>query len=83
MWDDNADLALAIQLQNELNNEDMSCQLDTKHEDGSKLQSLVDPIWELIDPNPDARDLFLQFNDRYFWGKLSAVEVRWSPRMTL
>lgn len=45
--------------------------------------SVVDGSWELIDPNPDVRALFLQFNDLYFWGKLSGVEVRWSPRMTL
>lgn len=45
--------------------------------------SLVDPQWELIDPNPDVRMLFLQYNDKFFWGRLSGVEVRWSPRMTL
>ena len=45
--------------------------------------SLVDERWETLDPNPDARSLFLQFNERFFWGKLAGVEVRWSPRMTL
>ncbi|XP_067840195.1 DNA-dependent metalloprotease SPRTN [Heptranchias perlo] len=45
--------------------------------------SVVDESWELIDPNPDLRALFLQFNDMYFWGRLAGVEVRWSPRMTL
>lgn len=45
--------------------------------------SVVDPSWELTDPNPDVRSLFLEFNDTYFWGKLDCVEVRWSPRMTL
>ncbi|KER20755.1 hypothetical protein T265_10775 [Opisthorchis viverrini] len=45
--------------------------------------SLVDPMWELIDPAPDVRALFLQFNSTFFDGKLSSVEVRWSPRMTL
>ncbi len=44
---------------------------------------LTDERWEMLDPNPDARALFLQFNDRFFWGKLAGVEVRWSPRMTL
>lgn len=45
--------------------------------------SLIDTSWELIDPNPDARSLFLEFNDKFFWGSLGGVEVRWSPRMTL
>ncbi|XP_013421237.1 sprT-like domain-containing protein Spartan [Lingula anatina] len=49
----------------------------------NKTISLVDERWELLDPNPDARALFLEFNDTYFWGRLAGVEVRWSPRMTL
>ncbi|XP_039981076.1 DNA-dependent metalloprotease SPRTN [Xiphias gladius] len=45
--------------------------------------SIVDESWETLDPNPDARAMFLEFNDMFFWGKLSGVEVKWSPRMTL
>ncbi|MCJ8749935.1 hypothetical protein PDJAM_G00193280 [Pangasius djambal] len=45
--------------------------------------SIVDESWEMLDPNPDVRAMFLQFNDMFFWGKLSGVEVKWSPRMTL
>lgn len=45
--------------------------------------SVVDESWETLDPNPDVRAMFLQFNDKFFWGKLSGVEVKWSPRMTL
>ena len=45
--------------------------------------SVVDESWELIDPIPNIRDLFLQFNDAYFDGKLAGVEVKWSPKMTL
>lgn len=45
--------------------------------------SLIDPSWELIDPNPDIHTLFLTFNNQFFWGRLSTVEVKWSPRMTL
>ncbi|CAG0919113.1 unnamed protein product [Notodromas monacha] len=45
--------------------------------------SLIDPEWELIDPNPDIFSLFGEFNKRFFWGALFSVEVRWSPRMTL
>ncbi|KAM9354434.1 DNA-dependent metalloprotease SPRTN [Pholidichthys leucotaenia] len=45
--------------------------------------SIVDESWEMLDPNPDIRAMFLEFNDMFFWGKLGGVEVRWSPRMTL
>lgn len=45
--------------------------------------SIVDESWEMLDPNPDVRAMFLEFNDIFFWGKLSGVEVKWSPRMTL
>lgn len=45
--------------------------------------SLVDASWELVDPTPDLQALFVQFNDRFFWGQLEAVEVKWSMRMTL
>ncbi|XP_063299458.1 DNA-dependent metalloprotease SPRTN [Pelobates fuscus] len=49
----------------------------------SKEMSVVDPTWELLDPSPDIRALFMQFNDKFFWGKLVGVEVKWSTRMTL
>ncbi|KAG7508196.1 sprT-like domain-containing protein Spartan [Solea senegalensis] len=45
--------------------------------------SIVDQSWETLDPNPDVRAMFLEFNDMFFWSKLSGVEVKWSPRMTL
>jgi len=45
--------------------------------------TVIDNSWELIDPNPDARDLFVEFNQKYFWDKLTGVEIRWSTRMTL
>lgn len=45
--------------------------------------SIVDESWEILDPSPDVRAMFLEFNDTFFWGKLSGVEVKWSPRMTL
>ncbi|OCT78037.1 DNA-dependent metalloprotease SPRTN [Xenopus laevis] len=50
---------------------------------GDMQMSVVDPTWELLDPNPDIRALFLEFNDTFFWGQLSGVEVKWSARMTL
>lgn len=36
-----------------------------------------------IKPDADVSQLFEEFNQRFFWGKLLYVEVRWSPRMTL
>ncbi|XP_069118927.1 LOW QUALITY PROTEIN: DNA-dependent metalloprotease SPRTN-like [Argopecten irradians] len=76
------DLALAIQLQSEFNEESPAVVIKTTPDDHSKL-SPVDPSWEYLDPIPDIRALFLQFNDQFFWGRLAGIEVRWSPRMTL
>ncbi|XP_030577384.1 DNA-dependent metalloprotease SPRTN [Archocentrus centrarchus] len=45
--------------------------------------SIVDASWEMLDPSPDVRAMFLEFNDMFFWSKLCGVEVKWSPRMTL
>ncbi|CAG8829554.1 22228_t:CDS:2 [Gigaspora margarita] len=35
------------------------------------------------DPNPDLHGLFIAFDQQYFWGSLTSVEVRWSNKMTL
>uniref|UniRef100_A0A2K6EMT3 DNA-dependent metalloprotease SPRTN n=2 Tax=Propithecus coquereli TaxID=379532 RepID=A0A2K6EMT3_PROCO len=71
------DLVLALRLQEEWN-------LQVAERDGAQEPlSLVDASWELVDPTPDLQALFLQFNDRFFWGQLEAVEVKWSSRMTL
>ncbi|KAM3716310.1 DNA-dependent metalloprotease SPRTN [Dirofilaria immitis] len=45
--------------------------------------SLVDPIWEVIDPTPNLHALFKQYDDTFFNGALAACEVKWSSRMTL
>ncbi|XP_066092191.1 DNA-dependent metalloprotease SPRTN isoform X2 [Saccopteryx bilineata] len=71
------DLLLALRLQEEWN---------LPVSEGPQAQeplSLVDESWELVDPTPDLQALFMQFNDRFFWGQLEAVEVKWSRRMTL
>lgn len=71
------DLVLALQLQEEWN-------LQASERDRAQEPvSLVDASWELVDPTPDFQALFVQFNDRFFWGQLEAVEVKWSMRMTL
>ncbi|XP_059026453.1 DNA-dependent metalloprotease SPRTN [Mustela lutreola] len=71
------DLVLALRLQEEW---------DLQRSERDRAQaplSLVDASWELVDPTPDLQALFVQFNDRFFWGQLEAVEVKWSMRMTL
>jgi len=91
-------LALRLQdefdKENTIDVDDMSeCQLYMKNKPELKnisnsasdghLATVIDNSWELIDPNPDARELFVEFNRKYFWDKLNGVEVRWSTRMTL
>ncbi|XP_006874227.1 PREDICTED: sprT-like domain-containing protein Spartan [Chrysochloris asiatica] len=71
------DLVLAMQLQEEW---DLQA---ARHDRAQEPLSLVDASWELVDPTPDLQGLFVQFNDRFFWGQLEAVEVKWSMRMTL
>uniref|UniRef100_H2MTA5 DNA-dependent metalloprotease SPRTN n=1 Tax=Oryzias latipes TaxID=8090 RepID=H2MTA5_ORYLA len=68
------DFLLAVQLQE---------QFDHEYESSLRPLSIVDDSWEMLDPSPDVRAMFLEFNDMFFWGKLSGVEVKWSPRMTL
>ncbi|KAK2503269.1 hypothetical protein MC885_016649 [Smutsia gigantea] len=68
------DLVLALRLQEEWNLQDYGAQ---------EPLSVVDASWELVDPTPDLQALFVQFNDRFFWGQLEAVEVKWSTRMTV
>lgn len=108
------DLLLAIQLQEQFDNEYETSVLSNSFEDNELGQSskkrkvevgggggrdvvpywkptaqperplsIVDETWEMLDPNPDVRAMFLEFNDTFFWGKLSGVEVKWSARMTL
>ncbi|XP_065346971.1 DNA-dependent metalloprotease dvc-1 isoform X2 [Cloeon dipterum] len=45
--------------------------------------SIVSQEWELVDPCPDIHALFIEYNKKYFWGKLDGVALKWSPRMTL
>eukprot|EP00079_Xenopus_tropicalis_P018990 XP_012808209.1 PREDICTED: sprT-like domain-containing protein Spartan [Xenopus tropicalis] len=44
--------------------------------------SIIDPIWETLDPNPDPQILYNQFNKIIFGGTLPTVDVKWSNRMT-
>lgn len=71
------DLLLALRLHEEWNLQ------APEHGQVQEPPSLVDASWELVDPTPDLQALFMQFNDRFFWGQLEAVEVKWSVRMTM
>ncbi|XP_048223412.1 LOW QUALITY PROTEIN: DNA-dependent metalloprotease SPRTN [Perognathus longimembris pacificus] len=71
------DLVVALRLQREWDAR------AAQREAAREPPSLVDASWELVDPTPDLQALFVQFNDRFFWGRLEAVEVKWSVRMTL
>lgn len=79
------DLALALQLQQKFDQESQSTPKYFSSAGSLSSQELspVDPQWETLDPNPDIRALFLQFNEQFFWGRLAGIEVKWSPRMTL
>ncbi|KAG0223539.1 hypothetical protein BGW42_005817 [Actinomortierella wolfii] len=46
-------------------------------------EATTDDVYETNAPFKDLHGLFLAFNDLYFESKLSACEVKWSPRMTL
>ncbi|XP_071963338.1 uncharacterized protein [Antedon mediterranea] len=51
--------------------------------ESDKPLSIVDERWEMLDPTPDVRAMFIEFDNTFFKGKLAGVEVKWSPRMTL
>lgn len=86
------DFLLALRLQKEWEEEDKvaaeAAAAAAKRPDVSPYRSslrplsVVDEAWELLDPSPDVHGLFVQFNQTLFWGKLEAVTVSWSPRMT-
>lgn len=83
------DFILALQLQEQfvssVNHQKTNTSENTigrMNKSSSDVTSVVDPSWEYVDPTPDIHALFIQFDRRFFWGKLKQVEVRWSPRMT-
>ena len=77
--DEDLSLAIALSLQDNPPHESNE---EVKKE-SQRQMSVVDPLWETIDPNPCIFNLFIQFNKEYFWGRLDMVEVKWSPQMTL
>lgn len=52
------------------------------NEGKTNSKSVIDDSLELTDPNPDVLILLSKFNEQFFWGQLSNVEVKWSRRLT-
>ena len=84
--DDDFMLALQLQMQmedDEENPNDIS-QKELVSKKPSRVESLVvDPEWDLIDPCPDIRALFQEYDKKYFWSRLGSCIVEWSKRMTI
>nr|XP_002125958.1 sprT-like domain-containing protein Spartan [Ciona intestinalis] len=80
-----SDYQLALSLQQQFMEDDFNTNASSSTASSSKQgpTNIVDPQWELIDPNPNVFALFQEFNKQFFWKRLDMVEVRWSPRMTL
>ena len=76
------DFALALKLFGEIDPQGGGQKAKSSENHNSKKLSIVDPSWEMIDPVPNIRELFFQFNGAYFDGLLACVEVKWSTRMT-
>lgn len=47
----------------------------------NSTQNLVHPDWEDKDPTPNIHDMFRQFDNKFFTGKLKCVSLEWSKRM--
>jgi predicted SprT family Zn-dependent metalloprotease len=89
--DDGNDFMIALQIQMQLDSESNDCDQtsDTKSiAKASQSQSQIgrtlhDPEWDYIDPCPDIRALFQEFDKLYFWNRLGSCVVEWSKRMTI
>ncbi len=57
----------------------------THSAEGKGNLSIVDKNLEMVDPNPNIHQLFVEFDQMFFWGTLTStgVAVDWSARMTL
>uniref|UniRef100_A0A182PNK8 Protein with SprT-like domain at the N terminus n=1 Tax=Anopheles epiroticus TaxID=199890 RepID=A0A182PNK8_9DIPT len=47
----------------------------------NSTQNLVHPDWEILDPTPDIYALFPLFDQKFFQGRLSCVQLEWSKKM--
>ena len=93
--DKDQDYMLALQLQMQLDADDSeydakktSAQTSSKSPNKFSSQSnaseaISNPEWDLIDPCPDIRAMFQEFDKKYFWNSLGSCIVEWSKRMTI
>lgn len=47
----------------------------------NRMDNLVHPQWETLDPTPDIFALFKQFDTKFFQSRLRCVTLEWSKRM--
>lgn len=84
---ENLDYAIALSLQEETPSKphDLPMVPIDNVEKSWDPKSVVDESWELVDPNPNIHDLFVQFDSMFFRSALTnaGVAVKWGPRMTL
>jgi predicted SprT family Zn-dependent metalloprotease len=91
--DEDNDFMIALQIQMQLDNEsedhesnpDKSISLKSQSHMPPSLigRNLHDPEWDYIDPCPDIRAMFQEFDKLYFWNRLGSCIVEWSKRMTI
>lgn len=88
------DYLIALQIQMQLieaddDQRDLSEEAKYKHKkqtngpDDDSRVDLVNPEWELVDPCPDIRALFQEYDKKYFWSTLGSCIIEWSKRMTI
>ncbi|OCT94366.1 hypothetical protein XELAEV_18012037mg [Xenopus laevis] len=41
------------------------------------------PQWEVLDPKPDIHTLYMEFNVKFFKGKLPELDLKWSNRISV
>lgn len=87
---DNLDYALALSLQAQFDNSPTQQAVSTSLLTDNCISEynpskIVDETWELVDPNPNIHNLYVQFDQMFFKGRLVSrgVVVSWSNRMTL
>jgi predicted SprT family Zn-dependent metalloprotease len=84
------DFMLALQMQMQIDDDDEIVEEPLKTQKPLKkiqmpptISSLGDPELDLIDPCPDIRAMFVEFDKLYFWSRLGSCLVEWSKRMTI
>ncbi|CAF0863187.1 unnamed protein product [Brachionus calyciflorus] len=81
--DDDYSLALQTQIQFDSTNSNEFQKSNIRIDAPLTSSNLNDPTWELIDPCPDIRAMFQEFDKLYFWNRLGSCIVEWSKRMTI